>query len=271
MKRLALLLLMFAGGLSSAADDVRMVTSATASSSVNPIRLDAGKFIWVSLPTWESEVTFYPDPEDQRAVTLYPVKPDSDFPGVFHQGDLRSKVHRSPKSVSEVLMVTGEEPGLVTISAWGVKKDGERLKPVRLNQLVISVGGVRPTPPPGPNPPGPTPTPQPVQSFRVILVNETGRLLTPVQNSFWRGEEIEEYLKSNTTSEGVFPGFRRYDKDTDASNDSPVMAALWAAVRPKITTVPCLVVERNGKVDILPYPSSPSDGLATLKKYREGK
>lgn len=278
MKRLALLLMLLAPcWLPAAGDDVRIVTSATASSSVNPVKLDVGKFIWLSVPSYEDDVTLIPDPEDQKSVTLYKVKADTEFPlGAWHQGDLRSRLHRSPKAPNDVYQIAGEEPGLVTLSAWGVKvekREGlkDKLTPIRLNQVVISVGGVKPVPPTPTPTPTPTPEPTPVQSFRVIMVTETSQALTAHQQTVLLGNMVEDYLKANTTPEGGVAGFRRWDKDTNASKDFPTMAALWDAAKPKITTVPCWIVERNGKVEIIQFPANVTDALATLKKYREGK
>lgn len=238
MKRLALLLMLLAPcWLPAAGDDVRIVTSATASSSVNPVKLDVGKFIWISLPTWENEITFYSDPEDQKALTLYPVKPDVDFPGVFHQGDLRSKVHRSPKSVSEVLMVTGEEPGLVTISAWGVKKEGEKLKPVRLNQVVVSVGGAKPSPSPTPQPDPPKPDPQPQPTakkvYLVSIRNQVG--IPPAEavllndTAFWDSLKTEGHEWDHFSNVVSVDGKETPQKKLgylDAVSDIPLTALL---------------------------------------------
>ncbi len=147
-------------------------------------------------------------------------------------------------------------------------------KKVIRRTLDVDAGeGPRPPPiPPGPIPPSPVPpTPVPVTSFRVIFAYESGTTLTAAQSGVLNGKAVEEYLRANTTPENNVAGFRRFDKDTDASKDQPTMAALWAAVKPKITAVPCMVVEVNGKADILPFPTSPADALATLKKYNGGK
>lgn len=124
--------------------------------------------------------------------------------------------------------------------------------------------GQMPQPPPNPVDPD---KPVVVTSFRVVLVNESGTTLSAAQNSVLFGKAIADYLDQKCTKQSGQPGWRRYDKNTDASKDLSEMAALWAAVQPKLTAIPCLVVEVNGKADILPFPTSVADALATLKKY----
>lgn len=152
-----------------------------------------------------------------------------------------------------------------------VGADDEK-KVIRRTLDVDAGEGPRPPPvPPGPVPPVPPGPPVPVTSFRVIFAFESGATLTAAQNGILYGKQVEDYLKANTTPENNIAGFRRYDRDTDASKDQPTMAALWAAVKPQITTVPCWIIERNGKAEILPFPASVADALETLKKYKEGR
>ncbi len=76
---------------------------------------------------------------------------------------------------------------------------------------------------------------------------------------------------------GLEPGvyFFGYDdpvgEDADATADQPTMRALWQAVQPKVTSVPCLAIEVNGKVEIVGLPGSPDAAVTLLKKYAEGK
>jgi hypothetical protein len=144
-------------------------------------------------------------------------------------------------------------------------------------------GGVAPPgpTPPGPKPPDPPAPPVPVTSFRVVFVYESGTNLTAAQSAVIYGKAVEAYLNATCTKEGNLPGWRRYDKDTDAANEQPTMRALWAAVKPALTTVPCVVIEVNGKADILAIDKpdgkggrvtlTPAEALALLKKYAEGK
>lgn len=134
--------------------------------------------------------------------------------------------------------------------------------------LVVSGEGPRPPPPVPPKPPEPLPpAPQPVvNSFRVIFVKESGSTLSAAQTAIPGAKAVRDYLFAKTTREDNVTGWREYDPQTDAKNEQPTMRALWEAVKPKITVVPCVVVEVNGKVEILPYPANVADALVLLKK-----
>lgn len=156
------------------------------------------------------------------------------------------------------------KPGVYVVSFWTVGEDYGV-------STTITVGTpIPPTPPipPGPIPPGPMPNPGPVTSFHVVLIFESGDTLTPAQRAVIYGRAVEDYL-TGVCTDGV-KGWRRRDKDAPGEAD-PTMAALWAAVQPKITTTPAVAVEVNGKVEIIPLDATPAAMVATLKKYREGK
>jgi hypothetical protein len=110
-----------------------------------------------------------------------------------------------------------------------------------------------------------------VTSFRVIFVHESGGTLPLSQTPVSDAKVIRDYLTTNTTPEGQWAGFRKYDKDQVPTDETPAMKALWTAVQPKLTAIPCIVVEVNGKADIIPYPASATEALAILKKYNGGK
>jgi len=135
-------------------------------------------------------------------------------------------------------------------------------------EVILTVTG--PRPPPGPPPdPGPAPPvpPQPVTSFRVIFSFESASTLTAVQNSVIYGKQVADYLNSHCTRESGHPDWRRYDQNVNTANELPNMKALWEAAKAKMTGVPCWVIERNGKADILPLPTSVADALKTLQSY----
>ena len=111
------------------------------------------------------------------------------------------------------------------------------------------------------------PEPEPVRSFRVIFVKESGSTLTAAQTAIPGAKAIREYLNAKTTVEGNLPGWREYDPQQNTKNEQPTMAAMWAAVHPKIQVIPCLVVEVNGKVTVLNYPANAEAALKTLKQY----
>lgn len=181
--------------------------------------------------------------------------------GLVHGQSEPSEVEYPPGSV----ILWGRSKGIVKVFAYGVV-DG-RAK--RLLSLSFAVDGSAPQPPPGPTPEPRPPEPKPVvASFRVILGYETGKNLTPDQNSVLNGKVVQEWLRKNTTPEGGLAGFRRFDKDTDASNDQPDMRRLWEAVKPKVTTVPFAAIEVNGRVEIVPFERTPEEMVAVFKKYK---
>jgi len=133
----------------------------------------------------------------------------------------------------------------------------------------VTIGAATPGPPPGPAPgPGPDPPPGPLASFRVVLVYESGDSLTAAQRAVLYGRAVEDWLTANCT--GGAAGWRRRDKDAPGELD-PAFAPLWAAVKPKITTTPCLVIAQNDRVTIEPPPATPEAAVALLAKYKEGR
>lgn len=136
-------------------------------------------------------------------------------------------------------------------------------------RVVIGGDPNPPTPPvpPGPTPPGPTP-PVPVTSFRVVVVFESGDTLTAAQRAVIYGGAVETWLTANCT--GGVAGWRRRDKDAPGEQDA-TMAALWTAVKPKVTATPCIAVAVNDKVTLEPLPATPAAAVELLKRYREGK
>lgn len=139
-----------------------------------------------------------------------------------------------------------------------------------LRRRIVSQTGPQPPPKPKPDDPIPDPKPKPpkpVESFRVIFVWESGTTPTAGQLGVSDSVAVRDYLDRKTTKEGGHPGWRKYDPQQQLSGEQPTMTALWNAAKPKITTVPCLIVEVNGKADILPYPANAAESLALLKKY----
>lgn len=132
-------------------------------------------------------------------------------------------------------------------------------------------GGSAPDPPKPVDPVVPVvpvdPAPEPVRSFRVIFVKESGSTLRAQQTAIPNAKAIREYLNAKTTKEGNQPGWREYDPQQNTTNEQPTMAALWAAVQPKLQAIPCMVVEVNGKATVLGYPANTDAALKLLKQY----
>jgi hypothetical protein len=137
---------------------------------------------------------------------------------------------------------------------------------------ILTVSGAGPNPPPTPDPdpvptPTPDPTPTPVSTFRVIFVKESGATLSSEQTAIPSAKILRDYLGAKTTPEGRLVGWREYDPDQSTANEQPTMAALWAAVKDKVQTVPCMIVEVNGHATVLPFPANPAEALKTLKTF----
>lgn len=131
--------------------------------------------------------------------------------------------------------------------------------------------GADPAPPPKPkpDPPGPGPAPK---GFRVIFVYETSQPLPLAMQQVMFGERVRTYLDAKTIKGGNQAGWRRWDKDVDATNEKDAeVKALWQAARPHVTTVPCVIVAVDGKAEILPLPASEDAALELFRKYAEGK
>lgn len=143
-------------------------------------------------------------------------------------------------------------------------------KPENILRQQLTVVGEMPKPPPDPDEPDvvpdPVDPPAPVSSFRVIFVKESGDTLSAAQSSIPAAKVIRDYLVAKTTPENGQPGWREYDPDQSTTNEQKTMAELWAAVKPKITKVPCLVIEVNGHATVMPFPANVDECMATLKK-----
>ncbi len=132
----------------------------------------------------------------------------------------------------------------------------------------VDVGPPTPPDPPGPKPPVPPgPPPGPVTSFHVILVKESGSTLNADQTAISGAKSVRDYLTAKTTPESGLAGWREYDPQQNVANEKSSLKALWAAAKSSITTVPCLVVEVNGKVSVVPYPKNVTEAMNTLKAY----
>lgn len=136
-------------------------------------------------------------------------------------------------------------------------------------RVTFSVQGARPPPEVDPvKPIDPKPDVKPVTSFRVIIGYESGSTYPQAVINVLYGRVVEEWLTANCT--GGKAGWRRRDKDA-AGDADPTMAALWASVKPSVTTVPFFAVEVNGKVEIIPFEATPEAMVAKLNTYRGNK
>jgi hypothetical protein len=180
----------------------------------------------------------------------------------------------APRDGSRRFVFQATKPGVYVVSFVTVG-EGE------IVCCTITVGGAPPKPPVPPDPPTPPDPPDPptppdaLKSFRVILVYESAdKLRATDPGGVIFGGPVERWLDANCT--GGRAGWRRRDKDTAAETDT-AMLGLWNAVKPgagdpnRITKVPCMVLERNNKVEIVNLPGTQTEALALLRKYLEGK
>jgi hypothetical protein len=165
-------------------------------------------------------------------------------------------------SDKKATVVTASQSGRYRLLAYSSVKDD----PTEPAVVTVVIGGAEPAPEPKPKPVDPKP--KPVESFRVLLIYESSQVLPAAQFGVLYGKEVEQYLTANCTKDGARNGWRRLDKDAPTDNDTETFGALWAAVKPKVTRVPCVAVEVNGNVTIEPLPASVADALALFKKYR---
>jgi len=165
------------------------------------------------------------------------------------------------------LLLTGPA-GTYTVKARVIGFDGKKAT-VDTGRATVVIGTPAPEPPPvppGPDP-GPTPPPGPVTSFRVVLVYESGDTLTAKQNAVLYGKDVEAYLAARCGK----TGWGRRDKDTDPAADTTDLKDVWAAVKPKLTSTPCFAIAANGVVTLEPFPATPADAVALLKRYAGDK
>lgn len=224
------------------------------------VRLSGPEFELLTLTGYAGPVTWDASGD---AVKLFELKGKESVIGIRAGAGVPDR-HESPDTPT--VAVFAVNTGNVTIAAWGVR-DG---KPVKLATFAVDAN-VGPRPPPDPKPPDPKPPdpkPVPVETFRVIFVYESGHTLTAAQNSVMNGAAMREYLGKVTTAESGWSGYRMFDKDATAANETPGIKALWTRAKPKIAAVPAMVVEINGKESIHPFPATVNEGIATLKKLR---
>lgn len=143
-------------------------------------------------------------------------------------------------------------------------------KPENILRQELTVLGEMPKPPPDVDPvtPEPVDPPAPVTSFRVIFVKESGATLNASQSAIPGAKVIRDYLLAKTTYEGTQHGFREFDPEQGTETETPMFIKLWEVVKPKITKVPCMVIEVNGHATVMPFPANVDECIATLKKAR---
>ena len=178
-------------------------------------------------------------------------------------GQTPDRVQKKTFAAPYVYFVTAVAKGQceLVIFPHGVQNESEIVRQ-RLNVM-------GPRPPPDPvDPDEPEPPPDPVvKSFRVIFVKESGATLSPEQTAIPAAKVIRDYLVAKTTKDEGISGWREYDPQINVANEQTTMKELWAAVKPKIQDIPCLVIEVNGHATVMPFPETVEEAMETLKKY----
>lgn len=171
--------------------------------------------------------------------------------------------------VEQAYILTGP-PGEYRVKVRLVK--GEDVTELRWQGKLT--GGVTPPQPP-PNPPDidpkpPEPKPVPVTSFRVLFVYDPLIGLTKEEHSTIYAKSVRDFLNTKTTKDDGHTGWRIWSNRQVTDGETETMKALWKTVQPQLTVIPCLVIEVNGKAEIINLPSSPEEAVATFEKYLKG-
>lgn len=160
---------------------------------------------------------------------------------------------------SKTAVVTAAAPGTYRIWCWtainGIPSEAAESK--------VVIGGPGPVPPVPPVPPGPDPVPPVPKGFRVLFVYESADKLTSQQSAILNSATINGYLNAKCAQDG----WRKWDKDVDPKNAPEVWQKLWAAAKPMLTPLPCVVIVTDQKGEAFPLPATVDDTLTLLKKY----
>lgn len=177
-------------------------------------------------------------------------------------GEEAKGVQSKKYDAKHLVLITADKPGRdeLLLVPVGAKSEAEA------KRVFLRVGTMPQPPPIDPKPDvKPDVKPVVVNTFRVFVVYESSQTMTQAQTNVVYGGEVEAYLNAKCT--GGKTGWRRRDKDANGDEDQ-AMAALWAAVKPAVTSTPCFAVEINGKVEIIPVEPTQAEMIAKLKTYR---
>jgi len=125
-----------------------------------------------------------------------------------------------------------------------------------------------PVPPIPPEPPPLPPIPTPAKGFRAIFIFESGSNMTRPQLVTLNSTKIAAYLNEKCAKDDKgHADWRRWDKDVDVSKENPTLQQLWAATKPKIDTLPALLIVNDTGGKLMPLPATEAETLAVLKTY----
>jgi hypothetical protein len=184
------------------------------------------------------------------------------FRGRFAGGD---KIETRTFSGPHLHLVTALKPGQaeVIVIPQGVTDQSDIIRQV----LTVSGQGPKPPPDVDPEPDDPTP-PGPATSFRVIWIIESGDTLNAERTAIPAAKSIRDYLNAKTTrSPDGQPGWREFDPQQITNNEPAVMQELWKAIKEKQWSAPCVAIEVNNQVKVLPLSANTAEALTLLKRY----
>jgi len=198
--------------------------------------------------------------EKVTVVTKLPFTVEAPVGGVAYSWEFPSSIAAS--RTRNILTVT-EGKGQVRVSVeWSTAelKAGNLVVTPFSAELLFYIGEVAPPPKPDPKP---DPKPVVPVGFRVLLIHESQEK----SPAFFDGRAVKEYLDSKTVKDEGHPSWRRLDKDQAGANLPKELKLLWEAAKPKITTVPAVVIAVNEQVTIHALPKDEQALLELLKKH----
>lgn len=126
-----------------------------------------------------------------------------------------------------------------------------------------------PTPAPAPGPaPAPDPTPKLLSRLRVLILTDMAKGLTRAQQATVFSPDLRAYLASHCAADGETPAWRFWDKDIDASHDTPGWRVALAAAKADPAPLPKVVVfDGEAVVKVAPVPDTAEAAIAFLRQY----
>ena len=96
-------------------------------------------------------------------------------------------------------------------------------------------------------------------------LSKSGKTLTATQQGILYGIVTERALDAACAGAADKFAWRRLDKDQTGANLPNELRLLWEAAKPKITTLPAVVIAVNEQVTIHPLPADEAGLLALLR------
>ena len=90
---------------------------------------------------------------------------------------------------------------------------------------------------------------------------------TAEQAAILASPKIVAYLNDKCVKDGSRPGWRKWDPQVNVDNETELWKKLWAATKPTLGGLPCIVIVAGQKGEVLPLPSTEAATLELLKRY----